>query len=508
MNNSIKYLFQSSDGLSIGLSQNELDNDGWKSTKRIFDNTLNPMYWSVCMHRFNLNKSYAYTDIILLNGDKRKFVIIDENGKINPKYDITSNSTASRIRLELYNLIGLSYTEFNPTGIISRILEHPYKTAEWRGTVTDKIEMTTTFQANLTPEQQLIVEQYKAEQNKIKAELDAIQDKKKQIYKDSTEFDASSDNCTNIPIISSEAHFIKSGNFYERIKLHGINLKFNTFVVTHSYIDAIKKAFTEFDSERYNVDIKWKINLTEPAYYKFGINQISDEFSKKFYIYYNDNVISNFFTKIKNNQTKLGKALAWRLYYWTIGLMYINNKLDNNTNIDDIFFYMMCFIEKYFIKNNVHAIQEVNKANKNDIKIMSIEKLISNIIDYQKEIDILEILNFIRGKSKNGCLFPDGWTDKQKREWKESNNIERKKHKERKDKGEKHMFKEEKANQSKVGMKYDKSDKNQEKIDLARQILKLQLEGKSYSDITEELKVSRGQISKILKKFSSDVIYK
>lgn len=41
---------------------------------------------------------------------------------------------------------------------------------------------------------------------------------------------------------------------------------------------------------------------------------------------------------------------------------------------------------------------------------MSIEKLISNIKQYQREIDILDVLNFVRGKTKNGCLFPKGWT--------------------------------------------------------------------------------------------------
>lgn len=477
--------------LLVGLSEPDISNS--KSIGRCYDGTLNPMQWTKCIHRFKLDHSYSHTDIILLNGDIRSFCILDSDGTLNPKFHISSPSVADNIRLELYNLIFASYSEFTSDGVLKRTITHPYINAEWTGTVTTKIELCSTYQGNLTEEQKEILDNYKKEQDRIKAELEIIREEKKKKFKIASEFDVES--LPNLPCIpSAAAPFIDSGDFYSKIKLNGINLKFNNFVVTHSYIDAIKAAFREFNPSRYDVDIKWRMNIENPVCYKYGVNQVSDDFYSKFYIYYNDDVIRGFFT----SNMKLGKSLSWRLYYWSLGLLYINGKLNDDTNIDDVFYYMMCFIEKYFIQNNVHAIQEVNKANRNDIKIMSIEKLISNIRQYQREISVLEVLNFVRGKTKNGCLFPKGWSSEEKKKWKESHDIERQG---RNDKGGKHMFKKGTNNQSRIGMKY----KKKLDVELITRIINLKKDNKSFREISEILGIPKSNVMRLYNKVSSDL---
>lgn len=465
-----------------------------KSLERIYDPTYNPTTWVKCIHHFDLSHKYSYTDIFYLNGTIRKICIIDSNGKINPNYDLTGTSTACNIRRFLYDLIADSYTEFNQDLIIKRVIEHPYLNAEYLGTVTTRIEMISVYQGNLTEEQQFLVNTYKAEQERIKKEIEKKRDDKKLAFIEASKYDCASVDCDNIPTVLLDGPFVNSDDFYSKIKLNGIHISFNNFIVTHSYIDSIKAAFKEFNPSRYDIDIKWQMNVENPSYYRYGVNQTTKDFNEKFYIYYNDKVIKNFFS----DNMKLGKSISWKLYYWTIGLLYINNRLNEETNLDDIFYFMMCFIEKYFIQNNVHVIQEVNEANRNDIKMMSIEKLISNIKQYQREIDILDVLNFVRGKTKNGCLFPKGWTAEQKREWKENNNIERR---ERKDKGGKHMFKKGTTNQSKIGMKY----KKQLDIELLTKILELRKEGKTFKEISNVMDIPKSTIIRLYKKVETDL---
>lgn len=490
MNNiSISYLYHENNSASPNMDASP--NDillGKPINKRIIDRTFNPMYWVEATHKFTLSGQYQYTNIRYTDGHQQNITIIDEDYKINKKYKMDDSTTASYIRTELFKLIAASYdpTNFVNSRFLTQIIDHPYPTVEWRDGVTRRITLRTAFEGEISPELQNRFDEHdrirQAEiQERIRKALE-----KKSYFEQSSQYNLDEQKFTNQLVIKTDAPILDSADFYNQIIFPNQQKP----SLNHDFIN-IAKEFFRIRDNKYNKSFRWQQQITTPCYYKFGIDQISTSSNtiheNTFYIFFNDSILQNYF-----KYAKPSKSTTQYIFKHSLGLLYINGYRE--VNIDDIFFAMLVFIEKYFIQINRHDIKAMDKGVE---KEMSFTKLISNIKQMCEEISWIKALNDIRGKSKNGCLFPDRWNEEDKRNWKEINNIERK---ERKDKGGKHMFTKANDNKSRIGMKYNKKEKTQERIELARRILALQLEGKSYSQIKDILKISKTQISRILKK--------
>lgn len=476
-------------------------------TKRIIDRTYNPMYWIEATHKFTLSGQYQYTNIRYTDGHQQNIIIIDENGKINKKYKMDDATTASYIRTELFKLISLSYdvNNFSNSRLLTQIIDHPYQTSEWRDGVTRKITLRTIYEGELTNEIQNRFEEYdRIKQSELQERIRKALEKKS-FFEQSKNYNLDEQKFTNQLIIKQESPLLDSTDFYNEVIFPNQNKP----ALNHDFINTVKEFFKS-RSNRYKNTFRWQMQITRPCHYKFGIDQISANsdtvHSNTFFLFFNDTILQSYFKSARPSKTT-----TQYIFKHALGLLYMNEY--NEVNIDDIFFAMMIFIEKYFIQTNRH---EIKNRDKGVEKEMSFIKLISNIKQMSNEISWIKTLNDIRGKSKNGCLFPDGWSDTDKEEWKEINGIERKEHSKRNDKGQKrdrYTMSEDAIERNRLlaekrrGTKYKKSiEKRMDEERTLMRILELKKEGYSINGIVKEMGISKSTVQRKLKEIEKDRI--
>lgn len=477
---SIDYLSENIEGsLQIGLDI--VDTSNTKSTsKSPHDIRYNPMYWTSCTHYFGIDNNYLYTNIQYTTGFSSNIFIINNNGVLNPKYKIDGTSTASQIRNQLYQLIFKSFDSqnFTPSGIITEIIDNPYPNVYFNKNVTTQIKLSTTYRGILTEQMQHAIDNFKLEQdNKLQAYK-----AKQEFFKTTVQEYNINDNRFNDDLqIILESPLLNHQDFYNQIIVNYPKLN-------HDFINAVKSYF-QLNNPKYKENIVWKQEIKNACQYKTGVDVISKEFhSNFFYIYIDDKTLQRFF-----NRLRTGKTTTKYLFKHALGLLYINGKF--KVTIDDIFYYMMIIIEKYMIQLDTHALVD----SKDNEKTVGINKMIADIKKLSEDESYTKSLNDIRAKTRNGCMFPAGWTTTMKSEWKEKNKVERNagnKQKERKDKGDKHMFTKANDNQSRIGMKY----KKELNVELMMRILELRKEGKTLEEIGNEMGMNKMKVSRLLKK--------
>lgn len=477
MNNSfIIYNENLDSNLQIGLDI--VDTSNTKSTsKSPHDIRYNPMYWKSCTHYFTIDNNYIYTNIQYTTGYSSNISIIDINGVLNPKFKIDGTSTASQIRNQLYQLIFKSFdaAHFNPSGIITEIIDNPYPNVYFNKNVTPQIKLSTTYRGILTEQMQHAIDNYKLEQEK---KLQAFKAKQEFFKTTVQEYNITDDRFNDDLQIILESPLLNHQDFYNQIIVNHSKLN-------HDFINAVKSYF-QLNNPKYKENIVWKQEIKNPCQYRTGVDVINKDFhSNFFYIYIDDKTLQRFF-----NRLRTGKTTTKYLFKYALGLLYINGKF--KVNIDDIFYYMMIIIEKYMIQLDTHALVD----SKDNEKTVGIEKMLADIKKLSEDENYTKSLSDIRAKTRNGCMFPVGWTDTMKSEWKENNKVERNDGKQRKDKGEKHMVIKTINNQSRVGMKY----KKELNVELMTRILELRKDGKTLEEIGKEMGMNKMKVSRLLKK--------
>lgn len=467
-NESIFYLFHEKSGsLSLDTPLDELNKNGQDGHSNISarDNTLNPKYIREVHHVFDIeNGAYRYSVIIytksriknLTKEPKARWInLLDYKAKhklAKNEYRDLIFSTITTLTTNESVIINTDYNIYGITNIDKINSERQIKiTSNLWQTLIDKSELERLDN-----------------ERKEQLEKSAAKQQAKQEYHQAK----STLSQSVFPIIDRENKIteaiIDELNDYDIVRLSTINRiieKYNAII---------------------GIEFKWQEEIIRPCYYKHGIEQTSKEFdANSYFIYFNDRNIRGWISNKadRKNATKL-------LFRFAIALLYINGYLTDSEKkerltTDLVVYSAMIILQKYFIQG---------KENGNDwIKDMNLIKFIRKIEQFCEESGtIKDSLDGVKS-DRNGCLFPDEWTEEEKRNWKEINNIERK---ERKDKGGTHMFTKVNDNQSRIGMKY----KKQLDVELLTRIIQMRKEGLSFQKIGTELKMSKSNVIKLYNK--------
>lgn len=476
-NESISYLFHEKSGsLSLDTPLDELNKTGQDGHSNIStrDNTLNPKYIREVHHVFDTeNGAYRYSVIIytksriknLTKEPKARWINLLEykaNHKLaKNEYRDLIFSTITTLTTNEPVIINTDYNIYGISNIDKIISERQIRiTSNLWETLIDKSELE-----RLDNERKEQLEKYAAKQQAKQEYHQAKSNLSPSVF----------------PIIDRENTITKAImaelDDYDIVRLSTINRiieKYNAII---------------------GIEFKWQEEIIRPCYYKHGIEQTSKEFdANSYFIYFNDRNIRGWISNKadRKNATKL-------LFRFAIALLYINGYLTDSEKkkrltTDLVVYSAMIILQKYFIQG---------KESGNDwIKDMNLIKFIRKIEQFCEENNTIKnntVKDALDGvkSDRNGCLFPDEWTEEEKRNWKEINNIEKK---ERKDKNGKHMFKKANDNQSRVGMKY----KKQLNVELLMRILKLRKEGKTMEEIAAIMETNKMKISRLMRKIENN----
>lgn len=468
MNNNPFNIYQ----LNLDASPEELNTDKSEASKiSLHNNTLNPKYISHVYHVFDLEThEYQHSAITYTNTRIKNLKKAPKSCWINlieykEKHRLSKNAFRDIIFDSVYNLKTnekiIIDTNYNIYGITDTIK----KSAEQRIIIASNY-----WECFITPEER--------EKNNIEIEkqrqLALAKQQAKQEY-----HQAKSNLSPNLfPIIDREntitEAIISELNSYDIVRLSTINRiieKYNAII---------------------GIEWKWQEEIIRPCYYKHGIEQTSKKFdANSYFIYFNDRNIRGWISNKadRKNATKL-------LFRFAIALLYINGYLTDSEKrekltTDLVVYSALIILQKYFIQG---------RENGNDwIKDMNLIKLVRKLEQFCEENGtIKDALDGVKS-DKNRCLFPDGWTEEEKRNWKEINNIERK---ERKDKGEKHNMTKRIAtdNKSKIGMKYKKALD----VELLTRVLEMRREGKTMEEIATIMGTNKMKISRLMRKIENN----
>lgn len=441
-------------------------NSTGSAEKHIRDNSLNPKYIKSVYHLFDIDTlEYRYSTIVYTKTRIKNLTKAPSTKRINLleyRNKVAKNAIRDLIFDSIFKPIESSIiieTNYNVYGLTNTNKIKSEKQIIIKSNLWELQSDTTTSTTDNSIDTTVEITNSKAEYHKSKSNIDT----------------------TEFPIIDSSS--LITNVILDEIKDYSL--------VRQSTINSILTKYNDI----INIDWKWIETINHPCYYKHGIEQTNTHFdNNSYFIYFNDKIIRNWIATnaTRSNFTKL-------IFRYGIALLYINEYLTTKKDkltVDLVVYSVLTILQKYFIQNI-----SIEKNGVDWIRDANLSKFIRKIMQYCEEIDcIKDALDNIKS-DRNGCMFPAGWTTTMKSEWKSANGVKRNdgnKQKERKDKGEKHMFTKANNNQSRIGMKY----KKELNVELIMRILELRNQGLSFKKIGDELGMSKSNVIKIFNKSS------